>query len=517
MLTCEICGKQFERQFGGGNLTEGGTAFKCPECAAKNLESTPSPRGSSRADAAAFSNELDRVAPATPVVTYSLIAICTAVFVIEILKGAGFDTMSVDLAIRLGANYGPQTLSGQWWRLISAMFLHFGFFHLLMNMWCLYALGSLAERLMGRAAFSLLYFATGLGGGLLSLAVHPQLVSAGASGAVFGITGGLVAYMALKKAPLSLDSMKKELRSLGIFVAYNLFYSLRPGVDMMAHAGGLASGLIIAAALPRYLETPGAQPAPSPIQENSSLNKKLTQIGMACAIVALLAAVGIHRMQSDSLYVLASLDQIDAGKSADVIPTLEKIVARQPNSALAHFALGAACIQTNRGTDAVRELTRADSLQPGNAGFEQELGAAYLSQNDFTNAITNFRASLAQQSNNDHARIGLAAALFGNTQYQEAATEARTILTASPNDSNAHSILGQAEVQLGAVPDGIHEMETALQLDPKNSELRAHLLSVYQTTGRTTQYRNLAAQSSAADTNPTAAPVVPATKPPTDH
>jgi len=513
---CEICGKEFQRTFGGGNLTEGGQAFKCPECSAKNLESTPPPSNSSRADAAAFANELDRVAPATPVVTYALIGICTAVFVIEILKGAGFDSMSADLAFRLGANYGPRTLTGQWWRLFTSMFLHFGFLHILMNMWCLFALGRIAERLMGRTAFLLLSFATGLGGGLLSLAVHPQLVSAGASGAVFGVAGGLVTYLWLKKAPLAFDSVKKELTSLGIFIAYILFYSLQPGVDMMAHAGGLISGLAIAAALPRFLEAPGASPVPSPIQENSSVNKQITQVGVACAIFVLLAAIGIHRMQSDSLYVLASLDQIDAGKSTDVIPTLEKIVARKPDSALAHFALGAAYIRTYQGAAAVRELHQADNLQTGNATFEQELGAAYLMQNDFGDAIPNFQASLAHQPSNLSVHLGLASAFLGKLQYQQAAEEARTVISQVPDNWGAHDILGQAEIQLGAVPDGLHELETALQIEPKNSELRARLLAAYQATGRTAQYRSLSAQSSSADKD-SAASTTPPAKPATTH
>jgi membrane associated rhomboid family serine protease/Flp pilus assembly protein TadD len=478
-----MCGKQFERHFGGGNLTEGGEAFKCPECAAKSLESTPTGSSERSAEAAQFAAEINRIAPTRPIVTYWLIAICTAVFILEMIKGAGFDTMSVDLARRLGADYGPLTLGGQWWRLVTSMFLHFGFFHLALNMWCLFALGSLAERLMGRAAFLLLYFATGLFGGLLSLAVHPQVTSAGASGAVFGITGGLVTYLALKKAPLGFDSIKKELKSLGIFIAYNLFYSLRPGVDMMAHAGGLGSGLIIAAVLPRFLEAPDAQQIPSPLQEKASVNKRVTQIGIACAIVVLLAAVGIRREQADSLYVLASLDQIDAGKSADVIPTLEKIVVRQPDSYLPHFALGAAYLRTNQLAGALRELHHADDLESGHSPAEQELAAAYLAQNDFANAITNFRASLAHDSNNPSAHLGLAEALLGDHQYQEARTEARTVLSAAPKDSNALGILGQTEIQLGAIDDGLHDMETALQLDPGNSELRGLLLIAYASTG----------------------------------
>ena len=485
MPNCEVCGKEFERQSSSGTLIDSATALKCPECAPKNVLSAPPPtkRSASGEEAAAFAAEMNQVAPAKPVVTWTIIAICTAVFIIEILKGASFDTMSVDLAIRLGANYGPSTLSGQWWRLFTAMFLHFGFFHLAMNMWCLWALGSLAERLMGRAAYLVLYIGTGLCGGLLSLAVHPQLVSAGASGAVFGVAGGLITYLALKKAPLTFESAKKRLSSLGIFLAYNFIYSLRPGVDMMAHAGGLISGLAIAAALPRFLIAPSAEITPAPIGESSSVNRRITQVAIACAIVVLLAAIGIRRLQADSIYVLASLDRIDAGQSAAVIPTLEKIIVREPDSALAHFALGAAYIQTNRGADAVRELNLADSLKPGEPGTEQELGAAYLSQNNFVDAITYFRETLAKQPDNTHARIGLAAALFGTDQYQDALTEARTVLAAVPDDSSAHSILGQSEIQLGQIDDGLHELETALKLDPGNADLRGVLATAYVATG----------------------------------
>jgi membrane associated rhomboid family serine protease/Flp pilus assembly protein TadD len=482
---CEVCGKEFDRQIGSGTETESTASSKCSECAAKNILSTPPPakRNASREDAAAFTAEMNRIAPARPFITWIIIAVCTAVFAIEIIKGAGFDTMSPDLAIRLGANYGPQTMSGQWWRLFTSMFLHFGFLHLFMNMLILWSLGSLAERLMGRAAYLVLYFGTGLCGGLLSLAVHPQLVSAGASGAVFGISGGLITYLALKKAPLSLDRAKKQLTTLGIFLAYSFIGSLKPGIDMMAHAGGLVSGLAMAAALPRFLNIPSAEITPAPIEENSSVNKRITQVAFACAIVVLLGAFAAHRLQADSIYVLSSLSQIDAGKSADVIPTLEKIIVRQPNSSLAHFALGVAYFNTNQGPSAIRELSLADKLKPGDPTTEQELGASYLSQNDFANALTYFREVVATQPASISARIGLAASLFGLGQYQEAATESRRVLTTAPNDSNAHSILGQADLRLGSNDEGIHEIETSLKLDPSNTELRALLLIAYNTTG----------------------------------
>jgi membrane associated rhomboid family serine protease/Flp pilus assembly protein TadD len=512
---CEICGKMFEPSFAAGNISGGGTAFKCPECAAKNLASTPSPRSDRRREAAEFNAELNRIAPAQPVVTYALIAICTAVFVVELVKGAGFDSMSTDLAIRLGANYGPLTLSGQWWRLFTSMFLHFGVIHIFMNMWCLLFLGSLAERLMGRAAFLVLYVATGLFGSLLSVAIHPQEVAAGASGAVFGVTGGLITYLALRKSPLNFARAKNQLGRLALFVGINFFYSLGPGIDMMAHLGGLVSGLIIAAALPRFLQSPDSQTIPSPFQEKSNVNARVAAVAFVCAIAIVGGAYAAARSQGDSAFVLESLDQIDAGHSADVIPRLQQIVAKQPDDAMAHFALGVADMRTNNIGAAILELNKADTLAPGTDKTEQFLGAAYLMQGSFDPAVTKFQQVLADQPDNLIARLGLAGGYLGQNQYQQAVTESKKVLAAQPKNSQAHAVLGQAEIELGTTDDGLHEMETALQLAPNNADLRANLLADYKAAGRIAQYQALLSQSAAPDKSATPAP--PAKSPARSH
>ncbi len=504
MLTCETCGKSFEPVFGGGTLAAGSAAIQCPECAGKSVKAPPSPsrREIARAESRKFYTELNRVAPGRPVFTYVLIAACTAVFAFEIKKGAGFDTMSADLAIRLGANYGPMTLTGQWWRLLTAMFLHFGFFHLLMNMFCLWALGSLAERLMGRASFLLLYFATGIAGGLLSLAVHPQQVSAGASGAVFGLAGGLITYLWMKKAPIDFSIAKKELTSLGVFVGYNFIYSLKPGIDIMAHLGGLLSGLVIAAALPIFLRSPDAQPVLGPVPEKSHVNSKIASIGAACAIAIVIAALAIHRGRADMIYVLSSLDQIDAGKSADVIPRLEQIVKKQPDSYLAHFALGAAYLRTSKSPQAIVELSQADTLQPGNDTTQQELGAAYLDQQQFDLSLPKFRQVVTDEPDNWSAHLGLASSLLGQHLDKDALDEARRVVAAMPKEAAAHSVLGQAEIRLGSTDDGISEMETAVQLEPDDRELRTQLLAAYMATGRTPRLPDPKTDSSAPNKTP---------------
>ncbi|MFZ0818683.1 MAG: rhomboid family intramembrane serine protease [Candidatus Acidiferrales bacterium] len=337
---------------------------------------------------AQFAAELNRIAPARPVVTYALIALCFAVFVLELIKGAGFDSMPIPLAIQLGADYGPLTISGQWWRLLTAMFLHFGFFHIAMNMWCLFALGFLAERLMGRLGFLVLYFGAGLAGSLLSVAINPQVVGAGASGGVFGVAGGLVTYLWLKKAPLDFAGVKRQLQSLATFIGINVLYSLQANVDMMAHLGGLVAGLAIGAALPPFL-LGAATAIPMPMHERSSNSKRVATVGIGCLIALFAGIVAVKHFQGDTAYVWNSYEQIRAGHSADVIPTLEAIVKRKPDSGIAHFALGAAYLRTNRAEEAVRELERAVQIDPTDKDFRKQLNDAYLATGQVGKIIGN--------------------------------------------------------------------------------------------------------------------------------
>ena len=94
-------------------------------------------------------------------------------------------------ALFFGANYGPYTLTGQWWRLLTYMFMHGGILHIAFNMWCLWDLGALCESLYGRVTYGAIYIITGAGAGLASVAWNPGVLSVGASGAIFGLAGAL--------------------------------------------------------------------------------------------------------------------------------------------------------------------------------------------------------------------------------------------------------------------------------------------------------------------------------------
>ncbi len=145
--------------------------------------------------AASFYEVLVRATPRF-FVTPALIAANVAYFAIAVPSRGVPDRPRSPASPRLSERlYGPLVFEGEWWRIASANFVHIGFLHLFLNMWCLWSLGNAAERMFGNLTFLIIYLLSGIGGSLASLAWHPSVLSAGASGAIFGIAGALVSML----------------------------------------------------------------------------------------------------------------------------------------------------------------------------------------------------------------------------------------------------------------------------------------------------------------------------------
>lgn len=177
-------------------------------------------------------------------VTYAIIGLNIFVFILMILNGAGFFDPNGLVHLRWGSNFAPLTLSGDWWRLITNTFIHFGAIHLTMNMYCLYSIATYLEPMLGKQRYITAYLCAGVIASLFSIWWHTEPTnSAGASGAVFGMYGLFLAFLVTGYIP---DSIRNSLlRSIGIFVIFNLAYGMKSGVDNAAHIGGLVSGFVM--------------------------------------------------------------------------------------------------------------------------------------------------------------------------------------------------------------------------------------------------------------------------------
>jgi membrane associated rhomboid family serine protease len=213
------------------------------------------------AEAAEFDRRLRALTPATPA-TLTLIATNCVVFASAAALGAGIFSPDGEVIARIGSDFTPLTVGGQWWRLLTSTFLHFGLFHLAFNMWALYANGPLAERIFGSARYLLIYLCAGLAGSAASLWWHAVVNGVGASGAIFGVFGAILAFFLRKDGGVPASVLKRHRTSVAAFIGYNLLFGLRSsGIDNAAHIGGLIAGFLLGLALTRPLDEQRAEPA----------------------------------------------------------------------------------------------------------------------------------------------------------------------------------------------------------------------------------------------------------------
>jgi len=202
-------------------MTSTPVGMRCPECA----------RQRTRARTLRASTD-------EPVLTYVLIGISVAAFIAEVAGGAsasgggfGGSRLLVD-----GAVSRPAIADGDYWRLLTAGFLHAGFFHLLFNMFSLWILGSLLEPAIGRLRFALIYFVALLAGSFGALLVNPDSLTVGASGAIFGLMGAAAIVMRNR----GMNIMES---GLGLWIILNLVITFAvPHVSIGGHIGGLIGG-----------------------------------------------------------------------------------------------------------------------------------------------------------------------------------------------------------------------------------------------------------------------------------
>jgi rhomboid protease GluP len=215
---------------------------------------------------------------ATAPATYLLLGINCGVFLAMVARGSSFWMPTLDQLMFWGADRPNNVLvNGEWWRIVTAMFVHVGILHLATNMWCLWNLGLLAEPLMGSFGLFAVYILTGAAGNLLSTAknwmfpVHDASgalifqAGAGASGAVFGIAGALIVLLRSKLLPVPPDEVRRLRKSVIYFAAINLLIGLSINfgsgftgveVDNSAHIGGFLCGLLFAAPMVPRIGSP---------------------------------------------------------------------------------------------------------------------------------------------------------------------------------------------------------------------------------------------------------------------
>ena len=236
------------------------------------------------------------------IVTPAILAVIVAIFVVMVAVSGEVVFSSVTL-VRWGAQFGPGVADGQWWRLLSAMWLHAHPLHLALNAIFLWRFGDYVERLLGPVVFLIVYVLAGVVASAVSLQFHG--LSVGASGAIFGLVGVLLTVAMTSRGSGGLGQMVAELRpNLISIVVANLFLGfLMQGVDNAAHIGGLAGGLVLGWLVGRH----SLDATPSP---------RLTVIPIvmtaAIAAAAVLSVGAREDLRAEAVRVGMQIDRVEA-------------------------------------------------------------------------------------------------------------------------------------------------------------------------------------------------------------
>jgi rhomboid protease GluP len=393
-----------------------------------------------------------------------------AVFLAMALASGSALDFPGETMVRFGANFGPYTLSGEWWRLFTYMFLHGGIMHIAFNMWCLWDLGALSESLYGRWTFLAIYLLTGVAGGLASVGWNPGVLSVGASGAIFGLAGALIASFYLGEFSLPNIAIRGTLRSLVIFAVFNLFFGgLFGGIDNACHIGGLVCGLIAGALIAKV-----APQHDRPMQRAGVLLLVLFLVGSG--------ALGVQKLRGSSMQYGRAMMQ--ARQNAErTISDLEKKAKQNPQDVSTHYNLARAYFNVGRIGDGETELQRVLQLQPQDTRARTDLGAAYLSQGQAKQAQEEFAKLVAQEPNNVDGHTGLGIALADQDNHSGAIDEYKNALRVDANADGVNYRMGVSQAKLKQYDDAIASFLKERDSSGDNAALESGLAEAYEAKG----------------------------------
>ena len=376
------------------------------------------------------------------------------VFIIMAVKGVSLWEPTAEDLVRWGAGFGPYSLGAQPWRLFTAMFVHIGFLHILFNMLCLASLGPVAEMILGWRTYLAIYVLSGLAGSVASAALHPMIVAAGASAAIFGIAGALVSIIYLRDRP-ALVSARRGLGKLGIvgFVMYNLVWGFaRTGIDNAAHLGGLAVGYLIGLTIP----VAGSHEGHAAVRRSSLV--------LATGLVLVTGGyLGARRLNAAHLELPVEdhsrSDLVGASGGSGVAPIAPDLLG-------ASRGKGVAPVAPQRPEDVVREMQAALRDHPDDTTSLAALGSAFYELKQWPQAVDAYSRFTRVDSTNASMWVNLGDAYLNWGRPADAIHPLLRATALAPDDATGHYLLGRAYLESKQYALAVGAFDAVLKLAP---------------------------------------------------
>ena len=374
-----------------------------------------------------------------PIATLVLLSLNVAIFLLMELSGG---SKSPEVLLNFGASYGPFIRRGEYWRLVMPMFLHIGWLHLILNGLALYVLGRILESVYGYGRFTVIYVASGIGGSLLSITLSSS-VSAGASGAIFGLAGAMLTTGYLHRSAVPRRWRRAFGGGIVPIIILNLILGFSiPGIDNWGHLGGLATGMVLSGLIP----PPGLEWMPGAVIEEPSQSMAL--VPMIVVAVAMAATVNHYRVSRDVTRLLADSTRLRAAGQLD------------------------------RARERVQEASR---LAPHDERPHEELGALYLNDGKTDEAIQEFEEAHRLSPLSPRAQFGLARAYRRKGDVAKSDQLLAEMVGKDTATADGQELLGDLYLDEKIYPEAIKHYQQALKLNPQDAAVHNNLAWLYAT------------------------------------
>ena len=334
-----------------------------------------------------------------PLLVWGLLGINIVMFIVETLVGGSDNSATL---VTLGAKVNALIVMGQYWRLITPMFLHIGIWHIAFNSYALYVLGPEVEAIYGHARLLVIYLLAGVAGNVMSFAFTPNL-SAGASTAIFGLIGTQLAFFYRQRKVLGAFGQRR-LINIASIIAINLLFSLSGAVDIFGHLGGFIGGLVLGWILcPAYEVEYRADGQPWLADRTSLLRELPGVILFVMLLIVAAGAVTLQQANSPQVKLEQGTAAFDRSDYEGALPLFEQAARELPNDAQAQYLLAADYYNLNRYADAARAFEITTRIAPDLPDAHFYLALSYLQLDRRAEAVTHLQQYLTLDPNGDKA------------------------------------------------------------------------------------------------------------------
>ncbi|MCI0623584.1 MAG: rhomboid family intramembrane serine protease [Acidobacteria bacterium] len=406
-------------------------------------------------------------------VTYLIIAINLLLFALLEWNGGSRNS---NVLIEFGARFTPLIREGQYWRLLTNIFLHAGYLHILFNMYGLFNLGAVLERLYGSTRFLFLYLCSGIAGSAVSWLATESL-SVGASGAVFGVAGVMVVYGFKHKHTIPREMASAFGKGALPFIALNLYLGFsHPQIDNYAHIGGLLAGMLLSALMNPAEASSALDSAPK--SGFSWANLAMQAASIAVLVYGASSAVKNYWPQRQGHQAEAlfreGTQRLHEGKFDQAVSEFCKAIAINSGDARFHLSLGAAHFSLGETEKAIAEYEQSLKLKPDAAETYVNLAIAWKRKGSEDKAVTAYRQAIRLKPDLLPAYFDLGT-LYLNAKHDSAAVELFQALLKAKPAAESHLLIGQACLNTGRDDLALNSFRQAVDLKPDMAEARFFL------------------------------------------